>query len=81
MPKSAALQKLLDIAGDDWDSSQASGCSVEFVLQYHRRRINTEEKATVVAAVWGTECIQFLAALAILHQDELKKRMNCTRLI
>ena len=73
MPKSAALQKLLDIAGDDWDSSQASGCSV---LQYHRRRINTEEKAKVVAAVGGTECIQFLAALAILHQDELKKRMN-----
>ena len=48
---------------------------------YHRRRINTEEKAKVVASVWGTECIQFLAAPTILHQDELKKRMNCTRLI
>ena len=36
----------------------------------HRRRINTEEKAKVVAAVWGTELIQFLAALAILHQDD-----------
>ena len=23
---------------------------------YHRRRINTEEKAKVVAAAWGTEC-------------------------
>ena len=42
----------------------------------HRRRINTGEKAKVVAAVWGTEFIQFLAALAILHQDDLKKRMN-----
>ena len=33
-----------------------------------RRRIYfTEEKAKVVAAAWGTELIQFLAALAILH--------------
>ena len=32
----------------------------------HRRRINTEEKAKVVAAVLGTEFIQFLAAQAIL---------------
>ena len=31
----------------------------------HGRRITTEEKAKVVAAVWSTECIQFLAALAI----------------
>ena len=27
----------------------------------------------VVTAVWGTELIQFLTALAILHQDDLKK--------
>ena len=47
----------------------------------HRRRINTEEKAKVVAAVWGTEFIQFLAALAILHQDEMKNRLICTRMI
>ena len=33
----------------------------------HRRRIKTEEKAKIIAAVWGTEWIQFLAALAILH--------------
>ena len=33
----------------------------------HRRRINTEEKAKVVAAAWVTELIQFLAKLAILH--------------
>ena len=32
----------------------------------HRKREKTEEKAKVVAAVWGTKFIQFLAALAIL---------------
>ena len=36
----------------------------------------TEEKAKVVTAVWGTELIQFLAALAIFHLDDLKKGMN-----
>ena len=40
----------------------------------HRRRINTEGKAKVIA--WRTELIQFLAALAVLHQADLKKRMN-----
>ena len=29
-----------------------------------------------MAAVWGTEFIQFLAALAILLQNDLKNRMN-----
>ena len=33
----------------------------------HRRMIKTEEKAKVVASVWGTEFIQFLAMLTILH--------------
>ena len=42
----------------------------------HRRRLNTEEKAKVVAAAWGTALILLLAPLAILHQDDLKKRMN-----
>ena len=42
----------------------------------HRRRIKTEEKAKVVAGVWGTKFIKFLAALAIFHQDDLKKRVN-----
>ena len=42
----------------------------------HRRRVQTEEKAKVVAAVWRTELIQFLAALAIVHPDDLKKGMN-----
>ena len=34
---------------------------------HHRRRIKTEEKAKVVVAVWGTELIQFIAALALFH--------------
>ena len=42
----------------------------------HRRRLKTEEKAKVIAAVRGTELIQFLAALAILNQDDLKTGMN-----
>ena len=41
----------------------------------HRRRIKTEEKAKVVAAVWGTELIQFLAALAIIFfEDDFKEK-------
>ena len=47
--------------------------------EYHRIRIKTEEKAEGVDAAWGAELIQFFAALAILHQDDLKNRMNCTR--
>ena len=42
----------------------------------HIVRIQAEEKAKVVAVVWGTELIEFLAALAILHQDDMKKGMN-----
>ena len=52
--------------------------------------MKTEEKAKVVAAVWGIEFIQFLAVPCSycamctigfeeedeLHQDDLKKRMN-----
>ena len=45
------------------------------------KKNNTEERANVVAAVWGTEFIQFLAVLAILHMDELKNKMNCIRMI
>ena len=33
----------------------------------HGRSLKTEEKAKVVAAVWGTEFIKFLAALAVMH--------------
>ena len=43
-----------------------TAASVVHGLQ-HRRRITTEEKAKVVAAVRGTEFIKVLAALAILH--------------
>ena len=46
------------------------------VVVVHRRRIYTEELAKFVASVCGTEFIQFLAAPAILHQDDLKNRMN-----
>ena len=45
-------------------------------LATHRRRIKTEEKAKVVAAVWGAEFTQFLARLAILPRTILENRMN-----
>ena len=44
----------------------------------HIRRINTEEKAKVIAAVWGAEFIRFLAELAILPRRILKNRMNAS---
>ena len=47
----------------------------------HRRKIYTEEKEKVVAALWGIEYLQFVPALAILHQVDLKNRMICTRTI
>ena len=45
------------------------------------KKIYTEEKAQVVAGVWGTEFFKFLDVLAILHHKWMKKRMNCTRII
>ena len=54
------------------------------LLCVHWRRIKTEEKAKVVAAVWGADSIHFFATLAIfsiLHQDDMKNRINCTRTI
>ena len=57
-------------------SSELLGTFHRLVWCSHRRRIKTEKKAKVVAAVWGTELIQFFAVLAILHQDDLKKGMN-----
>ena len=39
----------------------------------HRRRINTEEKAKVVAVVYRTEYIKFFAVLAVLHQDDFEE--------
>ena len=40
----------------------------------HRRRIQAEETAKVVAAVWGTELIQFLVTLDIFHQDDFEEK-------
>ena len=45
-------------------------------ILYSRRGTDTEEKAKVVAAAWGTELIKFLAALPILHQADFKKRIT-----
>ena len=43
----------------------------------HRRMMKKEEKAKVVAAVLGgAEWINFFAALAILHLNDLKKGMK-----
>ena len=35
--------------------------NITLEVRKHRRRINTKEKAEVVASVWGEEFIQFLA--------------------
>ena len=43
---------------------------------YHRRGTYTDENAKVVAAVLGIEFIKLFAALAILHQDDLKNRKS-----
>ena len=41
---------------------------------HHRRRINTEEKAKVVASVWGKEFIPFLAPLGTYFaQDDFEE--------
>ena len=45
---------------------------------FHRRRIYLEEKAKVVAVTWGKKLLQFLATLAILHQNNLKNMLICT---
>ena len=37
------------------------------------RRIKTEERAKAVAFVWGTEFIQFLAALGILQKGDFEE--------
>ena len=41
-----------------------------------KKKKQTEEKAKVVAAVWGMEFNQFHAAIQIKHQDDCKNRMN-----
>ena len=41
--------------------------SIPAVHNTHKRRIKTEAKEKVVASIWGTEFIQFLATLAVVH--------------
>ena len=42
----------------------------------HRRRKELEDKAKVVASVWGATFFQFLAALAVFPQSIWKNMMN-----
>ena len=42
----------------------------------HRRRMEREAKAKVVASVWGADFVQFPAALADLPRSIWKKRLN-----
>ena len=44
-------------------------------------KIKEEEKAKVVAAVWGEEFIQFLVEVAVLAKTILNNRVHCTRMI
>ena len=39
----------------------------------HRRRMEREAKAKVVASVWGADFVQFLAALAVLPRSFLEE--------
>ena len=74
-----------------WPQPWIRGCSEDLIPGQNKRKVplrsanfafaHTEEKATVVAAALGTELIQSLATLAILHQDFMKNRINCTRII
>ena len=41
-------------------------------MDTHRRRINTEEKAKVVAAVWGTDFFIFLMAIHVGNTSSCK---------
>ena len=68
------IEAILDSGGPRWTVyKEKNGLKPRETFEplYHRRRIKTDEKAKVVAAVWGTELIQFLAALATFHQDYL----------
>ena len=60
---------------DTYDPGDTNrGVAKEYVP--HRRRMEGEAKAKVVASVWGTKFNQFLTALAVLHWTIWKKRMN-----
>ena len=42
----------------------------------HRRRMETEFKAKVVASVWGAKFVKFLAALAVVSRFERNVRIK-----
>ena len=44
---------------------------------WHRRRMETEAKAKVVASVWGAKFVQFLAALAVLSRLIWNETVEC----
>ena len=50
-------------------------CPLLTLSSRHRRRINIEEKAKVVAAVWGTDWFISLPQLAVLHYRTILKNM------
>ena len=49
---------------------------IEIDCYDYRRRIYTEEKAMVVAAVWGAELFQFLTALQIYCSERMTEEMD-----
>ena len=75
---SVVYSEYINIDGIEAILVKVGALLVSFVKWTYRRRIYTEEKTKVVADVWRTEFIQFLSALAVLHQDDMLKRMNCT---
>ena len=46
-----------------------------------RRRMKTEEKAKVVASVWGERIYSIPCRASCFALDDLNYRMNCTRMI
>ena len=54
----------------------ASSSVTGIVVALHHRRQGKDRRFCL-----GIEFIQLLAALAVLHQDDIKTRMNCTRMI
>ena len=59
------------------DSFELRAIIFTITLQ-HRRRIETEGKAKVVASVWGANFLNFFAALAVLYLSIWKKQFNST---
>ena len=52
---------------EDLDNKELFNGSFFSYFWLDRRKINIEQKAKVVAAVWWTEFIQFLATLVVLN--------------